>query len=104
MTSLTSFCSCHALAILSDLIGPIPSGTVYLEKTASRGAAMNPRFSIDGGKTYQEAPVTYVVVNAQGVEEHRVATADMYTHIMWNVDGALDVGKEVLVSYRVQVK
>jgi uncharacterized repeat protein (TIGR01451 family) len=87
-----------------SLIGPIPPGTAYLEKTASSGDAMHPRFSIDGGKTYQEAPVVYVVVNARGEKERRIATPDMYTHIMWAIDGALDVGKEVLVSYRVQVK
>ena len=87
-----------------NLIGPIPPGTVYQEKTASNGMTMHPRFSIDGGKTYHETPVTYVVVNAQGREERKVATPDMYTHIMWIIDGALDAGKEVLVSYRVQVK
>jgi uncharacterized repeat protein (TIGR01451 family) len=87
-----------------SLVGPIPAGTVYLEKTATERDAMHPRFSIDGGKNFQEVPVTYVVTNEKGIEERKVATPDMYTHVMWNVTSALEVGKEISVSYRVQVK
>lgn len=87
-----------------NLVGPIPTGTVYLEKTATESGAARPRFSIDGGKSFHEAPVVYTVVNAAGVEERRTATPDMYTHIMWDVASVLEVGKEVSVSYRVQVK
>jgi uncharacterized repeat protein (TIGR01451 family) len=87
-----------------NLVGPIPAGTVYLEKTATDGAATHPLFSIDGGKSFHETPVTYVVTNEKGVEERKVATPDMYTHVMWNVASVLEVGKELSVSYRVQVK
>jgi uncharacterized repeat protein (TIGR01451 family) len=87
-----------------NLVGPIPAGTVYLEKTATDGAAMRPLFSIDGGKSFHETPVTYVVTDEKGVEERKVATPDMYTHVMWNVASVLEVGKELSVSYRVQVK
>ena len=87
-----------------SLVGPIPAGTVYLDKTASSAASMHPLYSIDGGKSYHRAPFTYVYLDAAGTEQRRVATPDMYTHIKWNVDGALGAGKDVLVSYRVQVK
>lgn len=87
-----------------NLVGPIPPGTVYIDNTASSRGAMRPLFSIDGGATYHPAPVTYVAVNERGMEERRVATPDMYTHIMWNMERALAAGTEVLVSYRVQVK
>jgi uncharacterized repeat protein (TIGR01451 family) len=87
-----------------NLIGPIPNGTVYLDLTATDFDGKRPLFSIDGGKTYREAPVTYVVVNDEGEEEIREATPDMITHIQWMVDGGLDVGHELVVSYRVQVK
>jgi len=87
-----------------SLVGPIPAGTVYLDKTASSGAAMHPLYSIDGGKSYHRAPFTYVYLDAAGKEQRRVATPDMYTHIKWNVEGALGAGKNVVVSYRVQVK
>lgn len=87
-----------------DLVGPVPAGTIYLEKTATESSALHPLFSIDGGKSFHEAPVTYVATNDQGVEERRVASADMYTHVMWNVSSVLEVGREIMVSYRVQVK
>ncbi len=87
-----------------SLVGPIPAGTSYLDKTASNGAAVHPLYSIDGGKTYHRAPFTYVYIDAAGKEQRKVATPDMYTHIKWNIDGSLGTGKDVTVSYRVQVK
>jgi uncharacterized repeat protein (TIGR01451 family) len=87
-----------------SLVGPIPAGTVYIDKTASNGAAVHPFYSIDGGKSYHRAPFTYLYVDASGKERRRVATPDMYTHIKWNIDGSLDAGKDLVVSYRVQVK
>lgn len=87
-----------------SLVGPIPKGTEYLEKTATESGDASVSYSIDGGKSFHEAPVYYVVVNEQGVEEQRVASPDMFTHIMWDVASVLEVGKEVSVSYRVQVK
>ena len=87
-----------------SLVGPIPAGTVYLDETASENDAMRPLFSIDGGGSFHKEPVVYVVKNEDGTEERRIATSDMYTHVMWNVASVLEVGGEVAVSYRVQVK
>ena len=87
-----------------DLVGPVPAGTMYLEKTATESSHLHPLFSIDGGKSFHEAPVVYVATNDRGIEERRVATPDMYTHVMWNVASALEAGTVVSVSYRVQVK
>ena len=87
-----------------SLVGPIPAGTVYLGETASENDATRPIFSIDGGGSFQKEPVTYVVKNEDGTEERKIATSDMYTHVMWNVASVLEVGGEVAVSYRVQVK
>ncbi len=87
-----------------SLVGPIPAGTAYLNETATESDAMRPLFSIDGGASFHKAPVMYVVKNEKGEDERKVATPDMYTHVMWNVASALEVDKEVAVSYRVQVK
>ncbi|MCK4349364.1 MAG: DUF11 domain-containing protein, partial [Candidatus Krumholzibacteria bacterium] len=87
-----------------NLTGPVPAGTAYLDKTASDDEGLHPIFSIDGGKTYHEVPVTYVVITKDGVEKRKIATPDMITHVRWPVDGILEVGQEVFVSYRVQVK
>ena len=87
-----------------NLIGPIPQGTIYLEETATEIEKARPTFSIDGGKSFQAAPVTYTVVNDEGVEEVKEATPDMITHVMWTMNESLEIGHEVVVSYRVQVK
>lgn len=94
----------NASAAGINLIGPIPQGTIYLEETATEIENVHPLFSIDDGKNFQEAPVTYTVVNDEGVEEVREATPDMITHVRWTMDEGLEVGHEVVVSYRVQVK
>ena len=94
----------NASAAGINLIGPVPEGTVYLEETATDIESVHPLFSIDGGKSYHEAPVTYTIVNEQGEEETREATSDMITHVQWKMATNLDVGQEVIVSYRVQVK
>jgi uncharacterized repeat protein (TIGR01451 family) len=87
-----------------SLVGPVPAGTVYLANSATESESMHPRYSIDGGRSFHEAPVTYLVTNDQGVEERRIASPDMYTHVMWDVANVLEVGRAVKVSYRVQVK
>lgn len=94
----------NAAASGVHLVGPVPAGTVYLDKTATEIETMHPVFSIDNGKTYHEAPVTYVVIDENGREQRKIATPDMITHIKWVMSGVLDVGQEVSVSYRVQVK
>ncbi len=87
-----------------SLLGPVPAGTVYLEETATDNPELHPLFSIDDGKTFQEAPVTYVVVDTDGTEKRVKAPPEMITHVRWMLGGRLGVGQEVSVSYRVQVK
>lgn len=94
----------NAVASGVNLVGPVPEGTVYLKETATDIEGLHPLFSIDGGKTYHKAPVTYVVTNEKGEEVRKVATPDMITHVQWRMEEALNVGQEVSVSYRVQVK
>jgi len=43
-------------------------------------------------------------VSDEGAEEVREATPDMITHIQWRINKGLGVGREVVVSYRVQVR
>ena len=85
-------------------VGPVPSGTTYLGKTASDIEGQSPVFSIDGGKSYHKAPITYEVIRKDGSSEKKIATPDMITHIKWILDRNFDVGEEIKVSYRVHVK
>ncbi|HUV37181.1 MAG TPA: hypothetical protein VMX58_09620 [Patescibacteria group bacterium] len=94
----------NAAASGVNLVGPIPAGTVYLDQTATNIDGLHPLFSIDGGKTYHEYPVTYVVVDENGQEQEHVATPDMISHVKWMMSGTFDIGQQVSVSYRVQVQ
>lgn len=87
-----------------NLIGPVPAGTAYLDGTATKIESLHTLFSIDGGGSYQEAPVKYTVVKEDGSEEIKIATPEMITHIRWMLEGTFAVGDEVAVSYRVQVE
>ena len=81
-----------------DIIGRIPEGTGYLQDSANKP----PQFSIDGGKTYMPAPVTYTVVE-DGKEVEKIATPDMYTNIKWIVE-ILHPSALPVFTYRVAVK
>ncbi len=87
-----------------ELVGPVPSGTAYIDDSASQGFGVSPLFSIDGGKNYQEAPVTYLAKKDDGTEEQRKATPEMITHIKWRMNEALQASEIVNTSYRVRVK
>ena len=50
----------------AGFVGPVPSGTAYLGKTASYIEGISPVFSIDGGKSFHQAPVTYEVIRKDG--------------------------------------
>ena len=87
-----------------DLIGPVPAGTVYIEKTATDIPGLKPTYSIDQGKTWHEAPVIIEVARKDGTVEKKKADPEMITHVRWSLAENLDVGEEIMVSYRVHVK
>jgi uncharacterized repeat protein (TIGR01451 family) len=87
-----------------DLIGPVPAGTVYIEKTATNIPGLKPMYSIDQGKTWHEAPVIVEVARKDGTVEKKKADPEMITHVKWSMAANLDVGEEIMVSYRVHVK
>ena len=87
-----------------DLIGPVPAGTVYIEKTATDIPGLMPMYSIDQGKTWHNAPVIIEVARKDGTVEKKKADPKMITHVKWSLAGNLDVGEEIMVSYRVHVK
>jgi len=53
--------------------------------------------------TYKPEPVKYMVKLANGKEEERIATPDMYTHIQWGIS-QLDPKQSTVQRYRVTIK
>ncbi|MBD3179871.1 MAG: DUF11 domain-containing protein [Candidatus Latescibacteria bacterium] len=87
-----------------EFVGPVPPGTVYIEDSALRNEHLMPLFSIDGGKSYQKAPVTYVVNEGTAREEVKKADPGMITHIRWEMKEVLEVSGIIRAAYRVRIK
>lgn len=82
---------------------PVPEGTAYVEGSATAGDSRL-TFSIDGGKTFAAAAqLTYQVPQANGGVETRLAPAEMYTHIRWNIP-EIPAGSQGVLGFRVRVK
>ena len=83
---------------------PIPTGTQYIEASASRPLRGNVEFSVDGGKTYQTWPIKVTEVTPDGREIVTEATPDMVTHIRWTLNDTFTPDEEITVSYRTLIK
>jgi len=85
--------------VISD---PIPEGTSYVTGSATETGDLT--FSIDGGKTYNKAPLlTYEVTMPGDKKEKRTAGSDQYTNIRWIID-KVGPGSDGKVSFKVNVK
>lgn len=82
---------------------PVPEGVVYLPLTA-KGRDALVQFSIDSGKNYQSWPPVYLVKDKDGNEVKKEATADMVTHIRWELRKALAPNERKLLEFDVMVK
>ncbi|HOL49199.1 MAG TPA: hypothetical protein PLW07_01335, partial [bacterium] len=85
------------------IVNPIPNGTTYILNSAS-GKDTEISFSIDGGKYFQKPPVKYLVKKPDGSTEEKIATPEMYTHIMWTIKKPIPAGASGEVSFSVKVK
>jgi len=83
---------------------PIPSGTQYIESSASLPVKGNVEFSVDGGKSYKSWPIEMVETTKDGREIVSYATPDMVTHIRWVVNETFTPEHEITVSYRTRIQ
>lgn len=85
-----------------EVVDPIPMGVTYIANTAM-GDETSITFSIDQGRAYMAWPPTYTVRNAQGELIEREASADMITHIKWNILKDLNPGDKSNLEFLVEV-
>ncbi|UBF29976.1 hypothetical protein K9N68_37880 (plasmid) [Kovacikia minuta CCNUW1] len=87
------------------LTQPVPQGTVLILKSAKADASQATRitYSIDGGRSFVEAPTVQVKL-ANGKVETRPAPAEVYTHVRWNLPGTLAAKAPVNAEYQVKVR
>lgn len=81
---------------------PLPAGLRYQAGTAVVDRdQVAIQYSIDGGKGFSSQPMIEVVVEGKPVQ--RPASADMYTHIRWSVQGSVLPGAVVRAEFRAQL-
>jgi uncharacterized repeat protein (TIGR01451 family) len=83
---------------------PIPSGTKYIEESASQPGNGSVEFSIDDGRTYQNWPIEIIEKTPDGREVIKRATPDMVTHIRWTLSDTFQPDRHIMVSYRTIIK
>ena len=83
---------------------PIPSGTEYIEASASQPDKGTVKFSIDGGKSYKSWPIEIIEKTKSGRENVTLATPEMVTHIRWTLTDTFTPEREITVSYRTLIK
>ena len=86
------------------VVDPVPAGTEYIARTATRPNEGAVEFSIDGGKTYHSWPIRIKQRTAEGNEVEVEATPDMVTHIRWILASDFEPETEITFSYRATVK
>lgn len=93
-------------AILRNIsvVDPVPAGTEYIVRTATRPHEGAVEFSIDGGKTFHTWPVKIMKKTADGKEVETEATPDMVSHIRWTIANDFEPKTEITFSYRAIVK
>lgn len=86
--------------------GPVPESTFYLDNSASAPEDAWLEFSIDGGETFDTAPIMVTIVNDEGEEEEIEVPPEDYTAVRWTLLVPLEAGAEQSksFSYRVQVR
>jgi len=87
-----------------SVVDPVPVGTEYIVRTATRPHDGAVEFSIDGGKSYHNWPIRIKKTTADGKEVEAEATPDMVTHIRWTIANDFEPETEITFSYRAIVK
>lgn len=82
---------------------PIPNAMTYVIDSEKGYDAAAATYSIDNGATFVAEPMVEVTL-PDGSVEMQPAPAEMYTHVKWSFDEALDSSVVVNVSHEVTVK
>lgn len=79
---------------------PIPEQMAFIQGTAF-GPGTDVSFSVDGGETFG-APEELTITDPEVGQ--RVAAADEYTHVRWELKASLDAGAQGIARYRAKLR
>ncbi|MDI6798364.1 MAG: hypothetical protein QMD09_15555 [Desulfatibacillaceae bacterium] len=86
-----------------DIVGAIPTGTLYENNTASSDTDSSILFSFDNRQTFAPAPLTRTVVAEDGTQKVVPVSSDEYTDIKFVVT-ELPAGEAFKITYRVMLQ
>jgi uncharacterized repeat protein (TIGR01451 family) len=84
--------------------GPVPKGTMFVASSATANNPHNLRYSLDGGLSWQEAPLKRKQKDATGKEVEVVVQPEDYTNVQWSAQAPLKPQGTQQYRYRVRVK
>jgi uncharacterized repeat protein (TIGR01451 family) len=82
---------------------PVPANTNFIAETANASVSSDFVVSIDGGKTFEETPVTREVVK-NGKKETVVIPPEEYEVLAWKVADVLKPKTAMTMRYRVLIQ
>jgi uncharacterized repeat protein (TIGR01451 family) len=86
------------------VVDPVPIGTEYIGRSATRPNEGAVEFSIDDGKTFHAWPIRIKKKTENGKAVEVEATPDMVTHIRWTISSDFEPESAITFSYRAIVK
>jgi uncharacterized repeat protein (TIGR01451 family) len=86
-----------------DIVGTIPTGTLYENNTANCDTDSSILFSFDNRQIFAPAPLTRTVVSEDGKEKIVPVSSDEYTDIKFVVR-ELPAGEAFKITYRVMLQ
>jgi uncharacterized repeat protein (TIGR01451 family) len=84
--------------------GPIPDNTQYLADSASQNGLAALTFSIDGGETFEAAPITRTETDENGNDVVVTVPPSEYDVARWTLNDPLEPGQVLTFIYRVEVQ
>jgi len=82
---------------------PIPAVTTYIDGSATESDLFLLEFSIDGGKSFANAPLIRIIKNDKGEEVEEQVDPSEYQAVRWTMLDSFKPNQEINLSFRVRV-
>jgi len=92
-----------APAVNARVVDPVPSGTQLIPASLEAPGA-DVKVSVDGGRTFESAPIRRAVTRPDGTTEMREVDPASYTHVRWTARDPLAPGDARTASFKVTVR
>lgn len=85
------------------LVNQIPKEAIYLKGSEQSETEFEIKFSADNGKTYSKKPMRKIKNKEGEIVTKKPIPPKEFTHIKWEINEKIEVGKGVSFKYRVRI-